>query len=59
MAGLLGGFTTFSSFSIQTLALLREGETGAALGNILGSVLAGLVAAWLGFALARSLGGVR
>ena len=59
MAGLLGGFTTFSSFSVQTLALLREGESGAALGNILGSVLAGLAAAWIGFAFARSLGGVR
>src|SRR5262245_62711121 len=59
LAGLLGGFTTFSSFSIQALALLQEGEFGAALGNIFGSVLAGLVAAWLGFMLARSLGGVR
>ncbi|HEX4823951.1 MAG TPA: fluoride efflux transporter CrcB [Candidatus Polarisedimenticolaceae bacterium] len=59
IAGLLGGFTTFSSFSLQTLTLLREGEVGAALGNIVGSVVAGLIAAWLGFTLARSLGGVR
>jgi len=55
LAGLLGGFTTFSSFSIQTLALLREGEIGAAFGNVLGSVVAGLLAAWAGYALARGV----
>ena len=55
LAGLLGGFTTFSSFSVQTLALLREGEVGAAFGNVLGSVAAGLLAAWAGYALARGV----
>jgi CrcB protein len=59
LAGLLGGFTTFSSFSIQTLALVREGEVGAALGNVLGSVAAGLFAAWAGYVVARGLGGLR
>ena len=33
-AGVLGGFTTYSSFSVETLALLQEGSTGAALANV-------------------------
>lgn len=59
LAGILGGFTTFSSFSIQTLTLLRGGETLAAAGNVVGSVVAGLAAAWAGDGLARSIWGVR
>jgi CrcB protein len=35
----LGGFTTFSSFSLQTLALVQTGDLGAALLNVLGSVV--------------------
>lgn len=38
MGGVLGGFTTFSSFSLQTLALVQTGELGAALLNVLLSV---------------------
>jgi CrcB protein len=49
--GLCGGFTTFSSFSLQTLELLREGRTVSALANIAGSVLLCLVATAAGFAL--------
>lgn len=55
LAGILGGFTTFSSFSIQTLYLVKDGEVAAAVGNVVGSVLAGLLAAWAGDALARSI----
>jgi CrcB protein len=55
LAGILGGFTTFSSFSIQTLNLVRDGEVAAALGNVAGSVVAGLLAAWAGDALARAI----
>ena len=48
MTGVLGGFTTFSSFSLQTLNLAREGELLQAGGNVAGSVLACLLAVWLG-----------
>ncbi len=48
MAGLFGGFTTFSSFSLQTLALVQEGEWPAAGVNILASVAACLLGVWLG-----------
>lgn len=49
--GILGGFTTFSTFAIESLALLRDGESLRAGANIFGSVAACLVAAWLGYAL--------
>jgi len=55
LAGILGGFTTFSSFSLQTLNLVKDGEIGAAAGNLVGSVIAGLLAAWAGDALARAI----
>ena len=54
LAGILGGFTTFSSFSIQTLNLLKDGEIAAVCGNVIGSVLLGLLAAFAGDALARA-----
>ncbi len=54
--GVCGGFTTFSSFSLQTLALLRDGEWGLALANVLLSVVACLLAVWAGWALGVRLG---
>jgi CrcB protein len=51
--GILGGFTTFSSFSYETLALVREGEHLSALVNIGLSVLACLSATWAGMQLGR------
>jgi len=48
MTGILGGFTTFSSFSLQTLTLAREGEWFRAGANTVGSVVLCLLAVWLG-----------
>lgn len=55
LTGILGGFTTFSSFSIQTLNLFKDGEIAAVLGNVIGSVVLGLVAAFAGDAAARAI----
>jgi CrcB protein len=49
--GLLGGFTTFSAFGLDTLTLLRAGETAQALGNVLVQVLGGLAGVYAAFAL--------
>ncbi len=51
MIGICGGFTTFSSFSLQTLNLLRDREWLYAGGNILLSVVLCLISTWLGFLL--------
>ena len=58
LVGLLGGFTTFSSYGLQTFALLREGALGYALLNVAASNLLGLLMVWVGYALAKLLGGV-
>jgi CrcB protein len=48
LTGVLGGYTTFSSFSYETFSLLRNGEMWLALVNAFGSVLLGLMAVWMG-----------
>lgn len=48
MIGILGGYTTFSSFSLQTLNLAREGDWLGAGANALGSFALCLLAVWLG-----------
>jgi CrcB protein len=55
MYGLCGGYTTFSSFSLQTLELMHEGELGRAGLNVVASVLLCLAAVWLGYLLGLGL----
>ncbi len=53
MVGVLGGFTTFSSFSLETVALIMHGSVGAATLNVVASVSACLAGTALGIAVAR------
>ena len=55
MYGVCGGYTTFSSFSLQTLALAQDGQWTKAGSNIAGSVLLCLAAVWLGHLAAQRL----
>jgi CrcB protein len=56
MTGVLGGFTTFSAFSLDTIALWERGETGLAAAYVAGSVGLSLGALVTGLALGRALG---
>ena len=53
--GVLGGFTTFSAFSYETLQLISGGNVAAALLNVAGQFAVSLMAVYLGFALVRTL----
>lgn len=55
MLGVCGGYTTFSSFSLQTLNLARDGEWFVAGANAVLSLVACLVAVWLGHLLALTI----
>lgn len=53
--GLMGGFTTYATFSYETLKYLQDGTWALALANVLVTVLGCLAAAWLGWAVAKWL----
>jgi CrcB protein len=59
MLGIFGGFTTFSSFSLQTLNLVQDGELLQAGSNIVVSVILCLLAVWLGHILAVSINAMK
>lgn len=50
--GLLGGFTTFSAFGLETMSLLRRGDWLVAGAYAIGSLVLGLAAVWIGFRIA-------
>ena len=52
--GILGGFTTFSAFGYETLALVREADAARAVLNVVLHIVAGLLAVWIGYGLVRS-----
>ena len=55
MIGVLGGYTTFSSFSLQTFLLIEQGNLAGAFLNVVLSVLLCVAGIWLGFLIIRQL----
>src|SRR5258708_37990245 len=55
MTGFCGGYTTFSTFGLETFKLLQAGMAQPAVTNIAGAIVTWLVAVWLGYALASRL----
>jgi len=53
--GFLGAFTTFSTYSLESIRLLQEGALALAFGNIMGQVVVCLLLTWLGIQLARTI----
>jgi len=55
LIGFLGGFTTFSSYGLQTFTLLRDGEFGLATLNVAASNVFGLLMVWTGYVACKAL----
>ena len=55
LIGLMGGFTTFSSYGLQTFTLMRDGEFGLATLNVGVSNVLGFLMVWAGYALSKAL----
>jgi CrcB protein len=55
LIGLIGGFTTFSSYGLQTFTLLRNGEVGLATLNVAVSNVLGLLMVWIGYVAFKAL----
>jgi len=51
--GVLGGFTTFSAFGYDTISMVRDGQTLAAVGNVALQIGLGLTAVWVGFSVSQ------
>ena len=51
LTGILGGFTTFSSYAFETFVLVRDGQMLRAAINVAGQVVAGLVGMWAGYVI--------
>ncbi|QEH34539.1 camphor resistance protein CrcB [Aquisphaera giovannonii] len=55
LTGFLGGYTTFSTFAFESVTLWERGEPATAMANVAGSVVLGVLAAFLGIVLARDV----
>ena len=53
LVGVLGGFTTFSSYAFESFALMQDGQALAAVVNIVGQVAAGLLGFWVAYVIAH------
>ena len=53
LIGVIGGFTTFSSYAFESVTLIRDGQFGAAALNVVGQVVTGLLALWIGYVAAN------
>jgi CrcB protein len=54
LVGLLGGFTTFSAYGLQTFTLIKDGAIGLATLNVVVSNVVGLVMVWIGYIVAKA-----